>query len=363
MDPDRPVLSADYPEGFRRDSPAFAITDRSRGGVLVFVDGLPGMGKTVLLQHFAQQMLGSHRVFWWGELRPQWLSFYPEHYQLLVPKGLVARLYAQTVGSDVEDTVEARAVTGLSTREDFYRASRKDLLNVLTFSQRTREYDVLDFLEWLTQRREGVADTAVFLDEVAKIAPGATSRLDGSYDRGLRLASILENTRKSHVSVLMSSHAPSDLWYVCMNKVQFHVAAAGRHHRGDLHSPGAQARLSVGDFFVNGPTPTGKRYDLLHVERPPASALRPFILRSEPDELDLGWGGWTPATASDPHSTDGPTASQAARPPTNPSVRVDRRARREPCEGCGRILRRDSLPGHRLICPARTSCDPGPASS
>lgn len=288
----RPVLSADYPENYREDSPSYAITDRSRGGVLVFVDGLPSMGKTVLLQHFAQQQLGSHRVFWWGELRPQWGTFYPNQYQLLVADGIEAHLYSQTPNSDVEENLKVRAVTGLATCEQFYAAARKDLLNVLVFPERTRAYDVLDFLEWITLRRKGLFETSVFIDETAKISPGSVTRYDGSFDRGLKLARILEDTRKAHVSVFMSSHAPSDLWYVCLGKVQFHVAAAGRHNPRDRHSRKAHDALAVGDFYVNGPTLAGKRYDRLHVEAPPPTATQPMILRTTPEFHDMRWGDW-----------------------------------------------------------------------
>jgi hypothetical protein len=88
------------PGGLQGRQPGLRITDRSRGGVLVFVDGLPSMGKTVLLQPFAQEQLGRRRVCWWGELRPQSGTYYPERYQLLVAKGPEAKLYAQTVDSD-----------------------------------------------------------------------------------------------------------------------------------------------------------------------------------------------------------------------------------------------------------------------
>jgi hypothetical protein len=284
-------VGARFPEGFENDSPLYALMDREKGGVTVYVDGLPRMGKTTLLQRIARELIGlkspPHKVFWWGEPRPQYQTFFPDHYQLLVEQDLELELVRQWPGLAREERVPFRAKTGLNTMSEFYEAADPGLLNVLVFDEAQRADRILAFLE-LVNRRRGLEHVAVVIDETAKIAPGAAKREDGSYYRGLRLARALEDTGKSHVSVFMSSHFPTDLWYVCLHKVQYHVAFAGQHSPKDRHSREAQNALKVGEFYVNGPTLSGKRYDQGRVTPPPDPGWRLFLRVSGTESSHMG---------------------------------------------------------------------------
>jgi hypothetical protein len=270
------------PENYQFDSPWAALMDRHYGGVTVYADGLPRTGKTTLLQRIAREFVGArdpaHRVFWWGEPRPQYLTFFPDHYQLLVEQDLDVQMVRQWPGEAREEEVPFRAKRDLATPADFYAASDSGMLNVLVFNDAERADRVLDFLDFLN-RRPGLEMVEVFIDETAKIAPGATKREDGSYYRGLRLARALEDTGKSYVSVYMTSHFPTDLWYVCQHKVQYHVAFAGQHNPKDRHSREAHNALKVGEFFVTGTTLAGKRFDKGHLDPPPDPGWR-LLLRS-----------------------------------------------------------------------------------
>lgn len=250
--------------------------NRSYGGVTCFADGLPRMGKTTFLQRCARERIGKERTFWWGEARPQWGTFYPNHYQLLVQGELSPQLVRQWPGEAREEPVPFRTKTGLVSPKDFYKASDPDLVNVLVYDPEERADRLLEFLEFLNQR-PGLEYVTVIVDETAKIAPGAAKREDRSYYRGLKFARILEDTGKAYVSVYMSSHFPTDLWYVCIHKIQFTAAFAGQYNPKHRHSRQAHHQLRVGQFYLEGPTLSGARYDKVEVAPPPDDGGRLFL--------------------------------------------------------------------------------------
>lgn len=292
-----PYNNMRIPVGAEEDSPYLRLFDWSTGSHRVFVTGLPGTGKTNVLQDAAMRNLNSDvMTFWWGEARPQWRRMFPDNYQLLVEDGLDVRLFKQWDDRSDEEEVRARKVTGLKTEQQFFEAAQLRALNVLVFQPTAtfgpycpehpflgphehnwRADRLLSFLEWMHYRR-GLKRVATFLDETGKLAPGTCSSEDGSYRRGLRLARIIEDSRSDFQDLWMTSHAPADLLHVCLKKIETQIKFAGKPDPSDRHSPAAHDALSIGECYVEGPTAQGRRFDLLKLAPPSEPPFR-LILR------------------------------------------------------------------------------------
>ena len=215
--------------------------DIDAGGSNTLITGAPGCSKTSLMLSLSQRIVKNNpsELVFWSSCYDSPMQFFRLPYQILVKKGSGVKFFDRYK----QEYIDLPHQT-FDSFEELYQKSKPGILNVPFFGNR---FIWMDFIEWSLKSHRW---TTMLLDELGEIAPALNK--GPLYDNVIYFAqNVIGKTRKCKVTVISNTHAPADVAWQVLKKLNNYIFLPG-------------ARVPKNKVRVWQRAVDGLRYDRIH---------------------------------------------------------------------------------------------------